>query len=70
MTPRQASKILGVSYQRVIQMIRNGTITARRIVTNVNDRGHESYTYDITPAEACRVRDLNRKPGRPRGKPA
>lgn len=66
MSPTQAASIIGCTPQQVRTLIRTGKLKARKKPTTANQHG---YLYEITEAEAVRVRDTEQTRGWPRGTP-
>lgn len=54
MNPKKAAEHIGCSVQQVRTMIRTGKLKAKKIVTEHNQHGYE---YQISAAEADRVKN-------------
>ena len=58
MTPVQAARVIGCTPHHVRWMITSGRISAKKMVTQVNLVGYESWQYDIEPSEVEMARQL------------
>jgi len=57
LSPRQCAPLLGVSYERVIQLINAGKLRATRI----------GVSYVVDPKDVEKLEGRQTKPGRPKG---